>query len=92
MTSKSDYQKEGWKKNHQQVSSIDQGYGYFPNNSERGTSNSISGSEGWANNSRQGTSSHANDSINWDGLVEDVFKNEIGQMAEDMKKKQQTWR
>ena len=92
MTLKLDYPSEVWKTSSQQVSSINQEYGYLPDNSEMGTDNYISGSGGWVNNSRHGTSSHTKNSINWDGLVEDVFKKEIGPMAEDMKKKQQTWR
>ena len=31
-------------------------------------------------------------SINWDRLVEEVFKKEIGEMAADMKENNQVWK
>ena len=54
------------------------------------TSNTVKGSSssgGWQNKSSQSTSSFHQDEnpINWDGLVEDEFKKEIGRMAEDLK-------
>ena len=87
MSSTLNYQSEGWKTSHLQVSSINQGYEFLPYNSEQGLSNFVSRSEGWADISRQGTTHQTKNTINWDGLVEDVFKKEIGQMAEDMQKK-----
>ena len=49
---------------------------------------------GWQNKSDQSTSSSHQDEnpINWDGLVEDVFKKEIGQMADDMKETKPVWK
>ena len=46
-----------------------------------GANKESSSSGGWQNKSGQ----QEENPINWDGLVEDVFKKEIGQMAEDMK-------
>ena len=51
-------------------------------------------SGGWQNESAQSTSSLHQDEnpINWDGLVDDEFKKEIGQMAEDLKSAKPTWK
>ena len=56
--------------------------------------NGSSSSGGWQNESAQSTSSSHQDEnpINWDGLVEDVFKKEIGQMAEDLKVTKPAWK
>ena len=89
----------GWALNSGQGISFSKGSGGGTNNSGQSTSsyspggsavwasNSYSASGGWANKTGKSTSSshQQKNLINWDGLVEDGFKKEIGQMAEDLK-------
>ena len=49
------------------------------------------GMKGWVNSASRSSGQQQSgwqdeNPINWDGLVEDVFKKEIGKMAEDMRK------
>ena len=46
----------------------------------------------WQNESAQSSSHQDENPINWDGLVDDEFKKEIGQMAKDLKSVQPTWK
>ena len=85
-----------WALNSGQSKSDSQAPGGWANSSgwasNAGKSRASSG--GWQNKSDQSTSSTHQDEnpINWDGLVEDVFKKEIGQMAEDLKETKPAWK
>ena len=89
--SSSGFQASGWWANSSGQNNYNNGgsNGWVAN---AGKSSSSSGR--WQNKSAQRTSSSNQDEnpINWDGLVEDVFKKEIGQMAEDLKETKPTWK
>ena len=82
----------GWATNSRKITSTFGSGGATGWASNAGNGSSSSG--GWQNESAQSTSSSHQDEnpINWDGLVEDVFKKEIGQMAEDLKVTKPAWK